>query len=318
MPKKLMSAFAKTNRVPTVDGWKYVGELTSKDHVFGIDGAPVRVRNVMYCNALAMHVQLADGRRYVCSEYTRLPGGMAMHEAMRYLQVYRSKGTTPAHKAFHGPAPGPAAYTHRDVPLEPYLIGLLCSEKTIVKKDSLVVPRTVRESAKQLSIGHDIKDKNLVIPFERNANTITRLERLYHGGLEFLTKYIASDYMLNDIGSRQDLLAGIVDSVGRPLSGCCKLLGLGASIRMDVCALANSLGMVAIETGPDEVKIFSDKIPSHRAHYQEQIDKIKPPANAGHPIIRKIECRGFTRSAQIEVYGDTPGILLEDYIPVLI
>ena len=311
-----MSAFAKTNRIPTTAGWKYVGELTSKDHLFAMDGTPVRIRNITYHNVLAMQVRLADGRGYTCSEYARLPGQAVTHEAMKYLQVYRNRGSLP--KMFHKPNPGPAAYPKRPIPAEPYLIGLMCSEKTEIRPDGIVIHDVRRMSKDQLSTHCMMQDRDLVVPFDANREKIDALDRIYHGGLEFLSKYISSEYMTNCAESREALLAGIMDVAGKPLSNYCSLKGLCTSMRMDVKALANSLGMVAIEAGPGEIRIFSNRVPTRLETLRKRISRVRPPENAEHPVIRKIECRGFARSAKIEVYGDTQGILLEDYVPVLL
>lgn len=314
--KKILSAFAMANRIPTTKGWKHVGELTLNDYVFDINGKPTRIKRLVQHNVLAMRIRLADGREYTCSEYAELPGNMVTHEAMKYLQVYRDRGKLP--QSFHKPANGPAIYPHKPVPIEPYLVGLLASKNTVVTQDYILAPGVIRESASTLNTGHVMDERALVIPFERNRQAIAKLKEIYHGGLDYMTKYIADEYMTNDIPTRMDLLAGIIDIAGRPLVGCCKLRNLSSSMRMDVRTLANSLGIMVVETGADELKLFSNKLPSRRSCYQTKIENIQPSEVATHPIIRKIKCNGFAKSLKIEVYSDTPSILLEEYIPVLI
>ena len=315
MDKKQIAAFALTNRVPTVNGWKHIDQLTSQDRLFKWDGTPVRIRRIRWHTTLAMHVRLADGREYVCSEYAKLMDDMPVYKAMKYLEHTRNNGLP---KNFHLPAPGPAAHKQQQpVPMQPYLMGLISANRTVIHSDRFEISNIRNCSANQLEADYTLKNGLLTIPFNKNASNIRALRRAYHSNLELITKFISREYMTNNIETRRELLAGMMDASGRPTTTYCRLTDMCETMRQDALTLAYSLGMTAIETPAREVKIFSKNVPSYRANYRKQIENANTPKNADHGLVRRIRCEGFTKRAEIELEGNIHGFLLENYIPVL-
>lgn len=114
--------------MPAPQGWTYIDKLRPGQYIFGHDGKPVQIHRVIKTEEPNVRVTLSDHRSYICSAYAQLGPLLSAHKAMRRLNAIKNYSNTPSDMAI--PGIRPVNYAKKELPLPPYLMGLLCREDT--------------------------------------------------------------------------------------------------------------------------------------------------------------------------------------------
>jgi len=258
--------------VATPDGFRTIGSLRVGDLVTGSDGRPTPVLGVYPQGRKEIYrVQTQDGASTLCcGEHlwtVRMIGDRSLGRAPRVLETREMIGRlrrAHAHR-FELPLVEPVEFLPREVPLDPYALGLLLGDGCLTLTSTPAFSTADPELAAGLEAaldGIELVRKNAVDYVLRNragrrggsvivANPVTAAVRdLGLDGVRSETKFIPTAYLFNTAASRIALLQGLLDSDGGPVTQrarTCRIQYTTCSPRLrdDVVWLVRSLGGVA-------------------------------------------------------------------------
>jgi len=260
------------SRVLTPTGWTRIGDLTVGDLVVGSDGRPTLVIGVypqgrkevfrissqdgastLCCNEHLWSVSTADDRRR-----GKPPRVLETRDMIGRLRAaHRHRFELPL-------VTGPVEFEPRDIPMDPYALGLLlgdgCLTTSTTPRFSTADPELAL--ALELSLeGIELVHLGRYDYVLRNrtggrggvivANPVTALLRdLELAGSRSATKFIPEPYLLNTPAIRLAVLQGLLDTDGGPVTQArrtCRIQYATTSPRLrdDVVFLVRSLGGVA-------------------------------------------------------------------------
>jgi len=258
--------------VATPDGFRTIGSLRVGDLVTGSDGRPTPVLGVYPQGRKEIYrVQTQDGASTLCcGEHlwtVRMIGDRSRGRAPRVLETREMIGRlrrAHAHR-FELPLVEPVEFLPREVPLDPYALGLLLGDGRLTLTTTPAFSTADPELAAGLEAaldGIELVRKTAVDYLLRNragrrggsvivANPVTAAVRdLGLDGVRSETKFIPTAYLFNTAASRIALLQGLLDSDGGPVTQrarTCRIQYTTCSPRLrdDVVWLVRSLGGVA-------------------------------------------------------------------------
>jgi phosphate starvation-inducible PhoH-like protein len=256
--------------VLTPDGWRRIGSLRVGDLVTGSDGLPTPVLGVYPQGVKDVYrVTAQDGASVLaCGEHlwsVSTRDDRRRGKPMRVLETQQMMGRLRAahYHRFQLPLVAPVEFEPRDVPLEPYALGLLLGDGCITLTTTpefttadpelvhavvQVVPgvRAVHRHRLQYALRSDGTNAGLLL-----ANPLSdALEALGLAGTRSTTKFVPGDYLFNSAAVRLSVLQGLLDSDGGPVRQAgrtCRVQYTTCSDRLrdDVLFLVRSLGGVA-------------------------------------------------------------------------
>ncbi|HEV3470606.1 MAG TPA: PhoH family protein [Pyrinomonadaceae bacterium] len=262
------------SRVLTPSGWRLMGELRPGDEVVGSDGSPARVLGVYPQGPKEVYrLTMTDGASALaCAEHlwaVSTPEDKRDGKPPRVLETREMLGGLRRAHQHRYELPllsAPVAWTRREVPLEPYALGLLIGDGCITDKTtpSFSTSDTELVSSLQLAfadmpLGFRRKseiDYVLANPAAGRGGRIVRnpltqsLRDLGLAGTRSATKFVPEDYLYNSAGVRHAVLQGLLDTDGGPVTQAgrtCRVQYTTTSERLrdDVLFLVRSLGGVA-------------------------------------------------------------------------
>jgi phosphate starvation-inducible protein PhoH and related proteins len=255
--------------VLTPEGFRPIGELQVGDLVVGSDGRPTPVLGVHpQGRKPVFRLTTQDGASTRCCEehlwqvttpYDRRIGREGRVVETRYM---RGRLRTAHYRRFELPLVGPVELPHRDVPMDPYALGLLLGDGCMTTSTTPSFATSDEELAQELDRaldGVEVRHKDgydyvLANPEGgrgiRVVNPVTAvLRELDLAGTRSDTKFVPELYLHNDVEVRLALLQGLLDSDGGPVrqrERTCRIQYTTCSDRLrdDVVALVRSLGGV--------------------------------------------------------------------------
>ena len=257
--------------VMTPDGFRRIGSLRVGDLVVGSDGKPTPVLGV-YPQGIkdVYRVSSQDGASTLaCGEHLWQVWTRAdrwRNKPGRVLQTSEMIGRLRAAHArrYELPVVKPIAMPEREVPLDPYALGLLLGDGCITATTTPAFSTTDPELAEALDAaipeidlvrktGNDyvLRRTNATRGGLRIANPVTSLLRdLGLAGTSSATKFIPVSYLNNTVDVRIAVLQGLLDTDGGPVRQAgrtCRIQYTTCSDRLrdDVVQLVRSLGGVA-------------------------------------------------------------------------
>ncbi|SCK39689.1 phosphate starvation-inducible protein PhoH [Streptomyces sp. WMMB 322] len=269
MRGRAQPAFTK---VMTPDGWRPIGELQVGDLVTGSNGEPTPVLGVYPQGEKDIYrVTAQDGSwTLCCGEHlwtVRTASDRRRNTPWRVLETKDMIGNLRAAHARRYELPmltAPASFPERDVPMDPYAMGLLlghgCLTGSTTPSFSTADPElaealeaslpgvAVRHKSGSDYVLNRVKSPGDVVTLE---NPVTRVMReLDLLGSRSNTKLVPDDYLYNTAEVRLALLQGLLDSDGGSVvqtDRTCRVQYTTTSIllRDDVVSLVQSLGGVA-------------------------------------------------------------------------
>jgi phosphate starvation-inducible PhoH-like protein len=261
-----------TSMVLTPSGFAPIGSLRVGDLVIGSNGLPTPVLGVypqgrkevfrlrtqdgastLCCGEHLWHVFTASDRR------RGKPGRVLETREMigRLRTAHQRRFELPLLSA-------PVEFPHREVPLDPYALGLLLGDGCLTGSTTPTFATADRELAVALEgslDGIELKPKGSVDYVLRHTKghrggvivanpVVTALRELGLAGTRSSTKFVPESYLQNAAGVRLALLQGLLDSDGGPVSQqgrSCRIQYTTCSQRLsnDVSFLVRSLGGVS-------------------------------------------------------------------------
>jgi deoxycytidine triphosphate deaminase len=256
-------ALALDTPVPTPDGWSMMGELEVGDRVFDPDGQPILVTGATepLHGRPCYEVEFSDGATIVAdaehrwevqTKYDRRRRGsrlMTTSEMRDNLRV----SWAPAEYAFHVPLAKPVEFPYRELPIDPYVLGvwlgdgtstaaeITCADREILAEFALV-GESVAPTGRPIHYriggrGHTRNPRTG--RYERNGSLSSRLRDLGLLG----NKRIPRIYLESCIQQRRALLEGLMDTDGYVDSlSRCDLTTTRCELAEDYRELIASLG----------------------------------------------------------------------------
>jgi phosphate starvation-inducible protein PhoH and related proteins len=262
------------SRVLTTTGWREMGSLEVGDEVIGSDGRPNRVLGVYPQGQKQVYrATMNDGATTLaCAEHlwaVRTPEDKRDGKPPRVLETREMIGNLWRFHQHRYELPllrGPVEWDGREVPVDPYALGMLLGDGCITDKTSPTFATTESELVTALAdaldpLGVKVRQKTgidyaLTYPAAGRGGIIIRnpltqaLRGLDLAGTRSATKFIPEDYLYNDSSTRLAVLQGLLDTDGGPVmqeGRTCRIQYVTTSERLkdDVVFLVRSLGGVA-------------------------------------------------------------------------
>jgi phosphate starvation-inducible PhoH-like protein len=261
----------------TPQGWRKMGEIQIGDEVIGSDGKPVRVTGVFPQGQKKVYrVTMTDGSNTIaCAEHlwaVRTASDKRRSKPLRVLQTQEMLGNL---RGFHQSRyelpllSAPVEWADRDVPIEPYALGLMLGEGGLSGTTSPTFATADAELISSLNLA--FADLNLHIRrkseidyvivnppagkggnrFAPIRNPLTQaLRELNLSGTYSGSKFIPEIYLYNSAAVRIALLQGLLDTDGGLVTQdgrSCRIQYTTTSeqLKDDVVFLVRSLGGVA-------------------------------------------------------------------------
>ena len=271
-------------KVPTPLGWREMGSLKEGDWVIGSNGQPTQVLGIYpQGQKEVFRVTMTDGSSTLaCAEHlwpVRTAYDKRRNRPARILETREMMGRLRgAHQnSYELPLlSAPVAFAFREVPMDPYALGLLIGDGSLTGKTTPTFATADPELADSLEHcidGIRLARKSGVDYVLRNinggrggvivANPVTEsLRTLGLCGTRSNTKFVPEIYLHNSAEVRLAMLQGLLDTDGGPVvqeDRTCRIQFSTTSPRLrdGVISLVRSLGGVAYS----RTRYKEDKLP---------------------------------------------------------
>ena len=250
-------------RLPTGET-KFWGDIKIGDKLFAPNGKTVRVINVPIDGEDDIYrLTLSDGRFVEASKnhiwnvikYGRKKPYNTTTIDILNNGLYTNSGQ---HKFFIQNG-GAVNYEHKDVPIDPYTLGLLISEGALTKFPKNKTHNKMRSNVQISSSQQDAEFYKTIVPYEIKHignkgyswhvyidDIDKKLDSLglFHKNSQ--TKFIPDVYLYNDKNTRMELLRGLMDGDGcATKKGSNIYITISKKLAEDLILLCRSLGMYA-------------------------------------------------------------------------
>ncbi|HEX8738095.1 MAG TPA: PhoH family protein [Pyrinomonadaceae bacterium] len=261
------------SKILTPNGWRKMGAVKVGDFVIGSDGKPTEVLGVYPQGKKKIYrVTMTDGSSTLaCAEHlwsVQTASDKRRNKGWRVLQTREMMDNLQSFHQYRYELPllsAPVCWAYKEVPLEPYALGLLLGDGCISDKTSPVFATADAELISSLELalaGKDliIKRKSEIDYVIVNAagrggvivqNPLSKsLRDLKLAGTKSATKFIPKDYLYNSAEVRLGVLQGLLDTDGGPVTQenrTCRIqyTTVSEQLKTDVVFLVRSLGGVA-------------------------------------------------------------------------
>lgn len=251
-------------RIVTPSGWTTMGELSVGDEVVAVDGTATRVaavypQGVRPIFRVTFHdgssVEADNDHLWAVAKSRELSNGSGFVTKTTAELIQVGLHDRDGKRRWRIPMSAPVARPHADVPIDPYLLGLLLG-------DGLMTSRTAFSTAD----GELVAAAAALLPGEVTANPVPgrfhdyalvgskghsnplrdRLRDLDLFGRSAVDKHIPEVYLHASVNQRVALLQGLMDTDGEaPQTGGAIFTTSSAALAGDVVELVESLGGTA-------------------------------------------------------------------------
>jgi len=265
------------SRLLTPNGWRAMGCIKPGDFVIGSDGRPNEVTGVFPQGEKEVYrVTMTDGSSTLaCGEHlwsVRTASDKRRNRPSRVLQTRELMSDLRCFHQYRYELPllsSPVEWPHREVPLDPYSLGLMLGDGCITGKTSpsfctsdaeLVSSLEASLAGMNLSFRQKSRvDYTITHPLAGRGGHFSQMQRnpltqalreLRLSGTRSGTKFIPDDYLYNNAEVRHAMLQGLLDTDGGPVvqeGRTCRVQYTTTSERLrdGVTFLVRSLGGVA-------------------------------------------------------------------------
>ena len=262
------------SRILTPTGWRAMGNIEVGDEVIGSDGKAVEVTGVFPQGKKKVYrLTMTDGSSAVaCAEHlwaVRTASDKRRDKPLRVLETQEMMNNLRCFHQYRYELPllsSPVEWPFREVPIEPYSLGLLLGDGCLTGKTSPSFCTADAELVSSMSFA--LTDMNLNFRRKSDIDYIVTNPDAGHGGIPVRnpltqalrqlnlngtyssTKFIPEIYLHNCAAVRLAVLQGLLDTDGGPVTQqdrTCRIQYTTTSeqLKHDVLFLVRSLGGVA-------------------------------------------------------------------------
>ncbi|HEX9962796.1 MAG TPA: PhoH family protein [Pyrinomonadaceae bacterium] len=261
------------SKILTPSGWRRMGDLKTGDFVTGSDGKPSEILGVYPQGKKKIYrVTMTDGSSTLaCAEHlwsVQTASDKRRKKGWRVLQTQEMMSNLRSFHQYRYELPllsAPVEWNFKEVPLEPYALGLLLGDGCISDKTSptfatadaeLISSLELALAGKDLTIKRNSEIDYVIVNSAGRGGVIVQnpltksLRELKLAGTKSATKFIPEDYLYNSAEVRLAVLQGLLDTDGGPVTQenrSCRIQYTTTSQKLkdDVVFLVRSLGGVA-------------------------------------------------------------------------
>ena len=330
--------------VLTPTGFVWIGSIRPGQTVIGGDGRPCRVTGVFPQGRKPIfRVVMSDGTQSLCTpdHLWACRSSSGKHRGRPYSVMTTAELSRVLHRFMHIPMCGPVEFPRADLPLEPYVLGVLLGdgclgqgvrlsnpENWIIDKLKTLLPEGVSLNS---YYGGSLEHGIAAPPGKRNPIK-TILSNLGLIGRKSPQKFIPKKYLLGDVSQRKDLLAGLMDTDGTIDKKSCVIFDTSSrQLSDDVRWLVMSLGGTA-KLRPKKAPVYHHNgetrhgLPDYRLFIKLPFCPFTLPRKAkrwrnplemqkqAHRLVKKIEPAGFAECVCISVDNKDGLYLTNDFI----
>lgn len=267
--KMMYEAHPYSQKIITPDGIKLWKDIKIGDKLFSTNGRIVKVKAIPIDEYMPIYkVTLVDGREVMCSDnhVWTVYRGNGFNKSKLFNMTTKQmlekgiKNKWNQHNFFI-PNGGIVEYPHKDVPIDPYTLGLLIAEGAFTKfctmKQHFKVHNKMRRTVQFSSCKEDANFYKTVIPYQIKYigskgfcwhmyiddidKILDKLGLLYK---DSSTKFIPDLYKYNDYQTRLELLKGLMDGDGYAgNTGASVYVTISEKLRDDIMELCRSMGI---------------------------------------------------------------------------
>ena len=232
------------------DSLKSISEVKVNDRIYGKDGKLTTVTNVMkFTDQMQYEFKLLDGRtvkagaghkwfvkKKLSHSYETLT--LTTAEILRDFRSSKRKDYN-----YFLPLNSPVEFPHKNLPLDPYLLGVLLGDGCITK--SVTFTTADPELVSLLNTTDTItKLSSKYGYYFKKGNTYKALKELKLIGTNSSTKFIPPNYLRSSIQQRMELLRGLMDTDGHiSKEGHMEYSTNSPQLAEDILFLLRSLGI---------------------------------------------------------------------------
>ncbi|HEY6960450.1 MAG TPA: PhoH family protein [Gaiellaceae bacterium] len=325
-----------STRVLTIEGWRPIGSLRVGDYVIGSDGLPTPVLGVypqgrkdvfrLTTQDRASTLCCAEHLWHVCTPEDRSRGNRG-----RVLETQEMIATPLRAQRHRYELPllsAPAWHAPRDVPMDPYALGLLLGDGCLATPTtpSLATADHDLAGADDRTLGHVLGGRGGVI----TANPVAEVLRdLGLAGTRSAAKFIPHVYLRNSASVRVAVLQGLLDTDGGPVVQRGRSCGIqyattSERLRDDVIELVRSVGGVAcdgsagrqISHRPDAF-VLDVRLPSFIEPFRlsrKHAEYVEHGRGRPRRFVESIEPEGSAECVCIQVAAEDSLYVTEDYL----
>ena len=339
-------ALETSAQLPTPEGWRQAGDVKVGDKLFDRLGKPTEVLGVYPQGKIDAHrVTLDDGRKFVVSGEHVMPyitsrgniSSKTLNEMKKdYLREYKIKGKYEKYHAYKLPNNQPVEYTEKELPIDPYALGVLIGDGALTVKYLTISSNefdVVDKASKRLGLKtpeKSIYNYNWKYKSEdgKLKEIMDNIENL-NLNIKSIYRFIPEEYMLGSVEQRMELLKGLMDSDGRTHLSPAKSLAFHYStnskkLAKDIKMLAHSLGIGATlseyDRGDKEnieyvVNLYTQKaIVSSKKHLEKYNQAKKFSKKEDYSYIVDIEQISDREMVCFRVDNNESLFLMNDYV----
>lgn len=268
-----------TSNILTDTGWKLMGDIKIGQFVIGGDGQKTKVIGVYPQGEIDVYeIVFSDGSRTECSEdhlWLTIDNDQKTYlkndpDRLKIYAQWKVKTTKELikniRKRFSIPMVIPVSFLKQDIPIDPYLLGVLLGDAHLREKgieltcaDDQILQSVNRLVGYGMQVRYNRKYHYQIAkkPVTQISNR-TKKEVVYRGGPNPLldairslglsgkiadTKFIPESYKINSIENRLAILQGLMDTDGYiNVSGSCMYYTVSAQLANDIDFIVRSLG----------------------------------------------------------------------------
>jgi hypothetical protein len=262
IPRDHFKDLALTTYVPTLQGWRTIGEIHVGDYVFGVNGLPTKVisETEVFENNECYQVTFSTGEEVVCgaghlwtvnerrkeANLTHYSGSDVKRTdelAKDYIYKTRiepSTGQQYNEANYKIKVAAPAQYTVKELPLAPYVLGCWLGDGNSDGAGYTTKDQEILDTFKEF--GYKVSHSYSKYQYRLLGNVEATLRSLRLLG----NKHIPSVYMQSSEEQRWHLLSGLMDTDGTVnKEGQCSYVGKNIELVTQVRELLCSLGIKA-------------------------------------------------------------------------
>ncbi len=323
-------------------GTKTIAEVQVGDHIYGYDGKPTKVlaKSEIFKNKDTYIIELSDGRVVTCSDdhlwsvkQKGSVGGLCkefktlttkeMFNTQYYYRPEDERNPSGKESKYYLPLANPVEYAERDLPVDPYTIGVLIGDGSI-SKDTGYARVTVHNDDAEELFGY--------IPYEKGVNSTPNRSSVFIGllglgkrlkalGLNVNTynKRIPEIYKRGSVRQRIELLQGLMDTDGTAGKYHSSFCTVNTKLAEDIYSMCTGLGLRVVMSTE-----ANDSIGYHRLHIthkgfnpfklKRKADKVAFKARNGYQKIKEIRRAEPTPSQCLVVDNDSKLFLTTNHV----
>lgn len=334
-------ALVKTEPVATPTGWRPIGDLIEGDLVLGPDGQSRKVREIPYeGEGEVWEVRTKSGRVVRCdADHLWTVRNGRNRQSTHTTHELRDRMRSNARGgAFYLPASEPAQFDPVELPIDPYLLGVLLGDGSLVYNnpkwygltedgDEVAARLAIRtpDTVYRAQTAHNGRASRYSL---RGGHTQAALVGLGLAGRAKADKFVPSLYLRGSVEQRYELLRGLMDTDGCVTKGGQSNIFSSTSPQLveAMAELVRSLGGVATvapmhksrhERHPNWADAWFVRVRTPECPFalSRKVERWKPPTMLDDRIVEVRPTGEHAAMRCITVDAEDGLFLTRDYVP---